>query len=72
MLSVIELIKLRYNLKISVFYIKSSANTSADMLSRGITPKCLKNRGVKYDVTINYIDKILIDPIKFWKNSLSL
>ena len=72
LLSVIELIKLRYNLKISVFYIKSSANTSADMLSRGKTPKWLKNRGIKYDVSINYIDKILLKPIKFWKNALSL
>ena len=72
LLSVIELIKLRYNLKVSVFYIKSSANTSADMLSRGTTPRWLKNHGIKYDVTINYIDKILLNPIRFWKNAISL
>ena len=68
----IELIKLKYNLKVSLFYIKSSANTSADMLSRGVTPRWLKNPGIKYDVSINYIDKILLEPIKFWKNALSL
>ena len=56
----------------SLFYIKSSANTSADMLSRGVTPRWLKNPGIKYDVSINYIDKILLEPIKFWKNALSL
>ena len=33
LLSVIELMKLKYKLKISVKYIKSSANMSADMLS---------------------------------------
>ena len=32
LLSVIELMKLKYNLKISVAYIRSSANTSADLL----------------------------------------
>ena len=72
LLSIIELMKLRYNLKVSVFYIKSSANTSADTLSRGETPKWLKNRGIKYNVSINDIDKILLNPIKFWKNALSL
>ena len=44
LLSVIELIKLKYNLKVSVFYIESSKNTSADMLSRGVTPKWLSTR----------------------------
>ena len=72
LLSVIELMKLKYNLKVTVFYIKSSANVTADALSRGGVPKWLRNRGKQYKVNIKKIDKILLDPIKFWKNALSL
>ena len=72
LLSVIELMKQKYNLKVSVFYIKSSANTSADLLSRGVTPKWLKNRGVKLNVSIDFIDKMLLNPIAYWKKALSL
>ena len=70
LLSVIELMKLKYNLKVSVMYIKSSANTSADMLSRGKTPRWLRNRGVRYTVDISKIEKILSDPITFWRKAL--
>ena len=72
LLSVIELIKMKYNLKVSVFYIKSSANVTADALSRGEMPEWLRMRGEVYNVDIKKIDKILVDPIKFWRNSLSL
>ena len=68
----IELIKLKYNLKISVFYIESSKNTSADMLSRGITPRWLSTREVRCDMQIEKIDKILLNAIRFWKKTLSL
>ena len=70
LLSVIELIKLKYNLKVSVSYIKSSANTSADMLSRGKTPRWLKTRGTKYKVALGEIEKRLLDPITFCKKVL--
>ena len=72
LLSVIELMKQKYNLKVSVFYIKSEANTSADLLSRGTTPKWLKLRGTKVKVSIDIIDKMLLNPIAYWKNALSL
>ena len=72
LLSVIKLMKLKYSLKISVFYIKSSANTSADKLSRGVIPEWLRNRGVKLAVSIDVIEKILFNPIAYWKNALSL
>ena len=68
----IELIKMKYNLKVSVFYIKSSANVTADALSRGEMPEWLRMRGEVYNVDIKKIDKILLDPIKFWRNSLPL
>ena len=72
LLSVIELMKLKYDLKVSVFFIKSSSNTTADLLSRGKTPHWLKNRGVRCTVKIKNIEKILTNPISFWKTALSL
>ena len=57
---------------VSVSYIKSEANTSADLLSRGTTPKWLKLRGTKVKVSIDIIDKMLLNPIAYWKNALSL
>ena len=68
----IELMKLKYNLKVSVSFIKSNANTTADMLSRGVTPEWLKIRGVRHTVKIKNIEKILSNPISFWKKALSL
>ena len=65
-------VKLNYNPKVSVFYIKSSANVIADARSRGVTPEWLKYRGIVNDVNIKKIDKILLNPIKFWKEALSL
>ena len=72
LLSVIELMKLKYNLKVSVAYIRSSANTSADLLSRGKTPQWLKKWGIRHKVIVEKIDEILMNPIIFWKNALSL
>ena len=72
LLAVIELIKFKYNLKISVHFIESSKNTSADRLSRGAIPEWLKRRGVRCKVSMTNIEKILSNPIMFWKNALSL
>ena len=72
LLSVIELMKYKYDLKISTYFIESSKNTSADMLSRGKIPEWLEKRGVRYHIAIEKIDKILSNPIKFWKKALSL
>ena len=72
LLSVIELIKIKYNLKVSVSYIKSSANTSADMLSRGKTPRWLKTRGKRHNISLKEIEKLLLNPIEFWKKALSV
>ena len=63
LLSVIELLKLKYNLKVSVFYIKSSANTTADMLSRGVLPHWLQRRGVRCTAKIDIIERILSNPL---------
>ena len=72
LLSVIELIKLKYNLKVSVFYIKSSGNVTADSLSRGVIPRWLKQRGIEQIVDMKKFDNILSYPIKFWKKALAL
>ena len=70
MLATIELIKLKYNLKVSTFFIKSSLNSSADALSRGQIPYWLESRGEKLRVDLRKIEKILMDPITAWKKVL--
>ena len=72
LLSVIELMKLKYNLRVSVFFIKSSSNTSADSLSRGLIPRWLKDQGSRQIIDMRKIDKILLNPTSFWKNALSV
>ena len=72
LLSVIELIKLKYNLKVSVFFIKSSSNSSADSLSRGVIPQWLKAQGLGHIVNMRKINRILSDPILFWRKELSV
>ena len=70
LLSIIELVKLKFNLKTSTVYIKSSSNTSADALSRGRIPRWLKNRGKRVHIDMEKIDRILLDPISSWKKAL--
>ena len=72
LLAVIELLKLKYNLKVSVSYIKSSANTSADMLSRGKIPRWLKTRGTRHNVPLNKFEEMIVNPIAFWKKALAI
>ena len=62
--------KLKYNLKIYAKYTKSSANTWASMLSGGKTPQWLKHRGIKCDVIMQKIEKILENPVMFCKKPL--
>ena len=71
LLSIIELVKLRYNLKTSTFFIKSSSNTSADALSRGLIPRWLKKQGKRlFFIDVGKIDRILSNPISSWKKAL--
>ena len=70
LLSIIELVKLKYNLKTSTFYIKSSCNSSADALSRGQIPRWLKIRGKRVHIDMEKIDRILLNPILSWKKAL--
>ena len=72
LLSVIELMKLKYKVKVSISYIDTCSNVTADSLSRGKIPSWLKYRGVRYTVKIADIDRILSNPITFWKTALSL
>ena len=72
LLSVIELLKYKYKLKISAYFFESAKNTSADMLSRGKTPSWLRKRGVRYVVSVKDIDIILSNPIMYWKKILSV
>ena len=72
LLSVIELLKYKYKLKVSAYFIESAKNTSADILSRGKTPSWLRKRGVRYVVSVKDIDIILSNPIMYWNKILSV
>ena len=66
LLSGIELYKFRFRLKVKAHYIKSSHNTSADALSRGQTPRWLRQRGTEVKVSISTILKLIDDPLPMW------
>ena len=68
-LSAIEYYKFKYGLKIKAYYIKSSHNTSADALSRGLTPKWLLRRGVRQKIDVSRIVNLLKHPLPFWLKS---
>ena len=70
LLAIIELVKLKFNLKVSAVYIKSSSNVSADALSRGKIPRWLEMRGERVSINMQRIDRILLRPISFWKKAL--
>ena len=64
--------KYKYKLKVSAYFIESAKNTSADILSRGKTPRWLRKRGVRHFVSVKDIDIILSNPIMYWKKILSV
>ena len=59
LLSVIELIKLKYNLQVSVVFTKSSSNSSTDSLSRGVIPKWLKAPGLRLIVNMTLVRSLV-------------
>ena len=69
-LSVIELYKHRYRLKVSTHYIKGVGNTSADLLSRGKTPRWLKIYGSKCTLDLHDVADLLVNPIDAWQDVL--
>ena len=68
-LSAIEYYKFKYGLKIKAYYVKSSHNSSADALSRGLTPKWLLLRGVRHKIDVSRIVNLLRNPRPFWLKS---
>ena len=69
LLSAIAYYKYVGGLRVTAFYIKSSHNTSADLLSRGQTPRWLKQRGIKMNVNISAILKLVTNPVLHWKTN---
>ena len=68
LLSAIEAFKYKFHLRVKAFYIKSRHNVSADMLSRGGTPRWLRSRGVEVKNNVRKIIRLLDNPLPFWKN----
>ena len=71
MLSAIEFFKAKYGLKVKAVYIKSDKNTSADALSRGRIPPWLLRRGIKKEIDLNFIMRLIDNPVPFWKKTLN-
>ena len=67
MLAVVELYKLKYNMKIAAHHIKGTANISADFLSRGKIPSWLEKWGICRQVNLSHILKLLNDPLPAWE-----
>ena len=71
MLSVIELYKHKFQIKVSTHYIPGEANISADSLSRGVTPSWLKRFGKKCRVNLDKVADLMMNPLPQWKEVLS-
>ena len=69
--AVIELYKYRHRLKVSTHHIKGVGNTSADLLSRGITPSWLQKNGKKCTTKLNDVAYLLATPFTAWREALS-
>lgn len=66
-LAAVEFFKAKYQLKVKAFHIPSSHNSSADSLSRGRTPRWLKERGSRKPVNIRFLFELINYPEKFWR-----
>ena len=70
-LMVFELMKYSAECKLSIQWIPSKSNVSADMLSRGATPRWLRQQGRKMAVNFNLLKSYLDDPISAWRRRLT-
>ena len=66
-LSVVELYKHKFCLKVLPRHIQGIANTSADSLSRGVVPNWLRRGGKKCYVDLNNLADLLVNPLPAWK-----
>ena len=66
LLSAMEAFKFQFGLRVKAYYIKSRHNTSADLLSRGHTPKWLALRGTELENDLQEIMQLLYNPLPFW------
>ena len=67
-LAAIELLKKRFNLKISPRYIPGPKNTSADALSRGTIPTWLCKHGQRLTIDLDCIFDLVSNPLEAWKS----
>ena len=70
-LSVVELYKHKFCLKVSTRHISGIANSLADSLSRGVVPNWLKKLRKKCHVNLNCVVDLLVNPLPAWNEMLS-
>ena len=71
MLSVIELYKHKFQVKISTHHITGEANISADSLCRGATPAWQEKFGKRCNINLDNVADLLMNPLPSWKKVLS-
>ena len=71
MLSVIELYKHKFQVKVSTHHIPGEANISADSLSRGTIPSWLQKYGKKCLIDLDNVADLLMNPLPSWKEVMS-
>ena len=70
-LAAIELLKKKFNLKISPRYIPGSKNTSADALSRGTIPTWLCKHGQSLTIDLDSIFNLVSNPLEAWESLIN-
>ena len=65
-LSAIEYFKRSYRLKICTRHIPGKHNNTADLLSRGKIPSWLQRYGIKREVNLKHLFRLIRNPLRFW------
>ena len=69
-LSAIQFYRAKYMLRVKAYYIKSDHNKSADELSRGRTPRWLKQHGSRIRINLDEIIELINNPHPFLHSML--
>ena len=68
-LSAIEYFKRSYRLKICTRHIPGKHNNTADLLSRGVIPSWLRRYGIRREVNLKDLFRLIKNPLRFWISS---
>ena len=65
-LAAIEFFKRSHRLKICTRHIPGKHNNTADQLSRGKIPEWLRRYGIRREVNLNDLFRLIKNPLRFW------